>query len=40
MTMLNTDALGSGVAYFKAQHLSGEIKKNYELKYSLPEFVS
>ena len=39
-TMLNTDAIGSGLAYFKSQLLSGEIKKDYELKYSWPDFVS
>jgi len=38
--MLNTAAIGSGLAYFKAQHLSGKIKKDYELKYSWPDFVS
>jgi hypothetical protein len=38
--MLNTDAIGSVMAYFKAQYLSGEIKKDYEIKYSWPDFVS
>jgi hypothetical protein len=38
--MKNTGAKGSGLATFKAQHLEGEIKKDYDLKYSWPGFVS